>query len=233
MSAQEEEEYLEAIYKLQERGEAVTATTLARDLAISEAEATTILHGLMERGLVQHTAAARELTQEGLQRAATVVRRHRLAERFLTDILGLGWDRSHAEACKLEHALSPEVEERLAAFLGHPQTCPHGHPVPGEGISPLSKAQPLSALPPLSCAVIVRIAQEDGGLLRYLATLGLMPGVEVEVEERAPFDGPLMIKVRDAHYALGRQVADQILVRPLEGPPGRHRHRRRRGHASA
>lgn len=232
MSAQEEEEYLEAIYKLQERGEVVTAAALARDLAISEAEATAILHGLMERGLVQHTTVARGLTQEGLQRAATVVRRHRLAERLLTDILGLGWDRSHTEACKLEHALSPEVEERLAAFLGHPQTCPHGHPVPGEGVSSPSEAQPLSALLPPSRAVIVRIAQEDSELLRYLATLGLMPDIEVEVEERAPFDGPLMIRVGNAHYALGRQVADQILVRPLEGPPWRHRRRRGRRNVS-
>jgi len=229
MATEQEEEWLESIYKLQERGDAVTAATLARELGVSEAVATDILHRLVDRGLVRHTAEKQELTLEGTQRAATVVRRHRLAERLLTDILGLGWDRSHAEACKLEHVLSPEVEERLAVILGHPETCPHGYPVPGDGASRLPEAQPLSALLPPSRAIIVRIAQEDGDLLRYLATLGLMPETEVEVEERAPFDGPLMIRVGNAHYALGRQVADQILVRPLEGPPWRHRRRRRGG----
>lgn len=220
MKREREEEYLEAIYKLQERGQAVTAVALARELGISASAASAVLHRLIEAGLVQHPegerrAAPPTLTPRGLRQAASVVRRHRLAERLLTDVLGMSWDRTHDEACKLEHILSPEVEERLSAVLGHPETCPHGYPVPGGEHIQLPAAQPLSALPPASRAVIVRVAHEDAGLLRYLANLGLMPQRELTVEQHAPFDGPVMVKVGGAHYALGKDVAEQIMVRSL------------------
>jgi len=219
MRREREEEYLEAIYKLQERGQAVTAAQLAQGLGGTASAASAVLHYLMKQGLVQHQDRQPTLTQQGLQRASSVVRRHRLAERLLTDVLGMSWDRTHEEACKLEHILSPEVEERLATVLGHPDTCPHGYPVPvGEQIQ-LPPAQPLSMLLPASRAVIVRVAHEDGGLLRYLATLGLFPQRELTVEERAPFDGPVMVKVGGAHYALGKDVAEQIMVRPIKEAP--------------
>jgi DtxR family transcriptional regulator, Mn-dependent transcriptional regulator len=218
MNLEQEEEYLEAIYKLQERRLAVTGASLGHQLHVARSQATAGLHELVDKGMVEHAHRQRELTPAGLDRAASVVRRHRLAERFLTDILGLGLHSSHEEACRLEHILTPEAEERLAVLLGHPVLCPHGNPVPGSGSPESPTSLPLSELAPLTRCTIVQILQEDSEMLRYLATLGLMPQVELTLEQCAPFRGPLLVKVGGARYALGRDVADRILVQATGGP---------------
>ena len=142
------------------------------------------------------------------------MRRHRLSERFLVDYLDMPWDAVHDEACKLEHVLSPEVEARLAEQLGNPLTCPHGHVIPGEdGTLAEMDLRPLSGLEPGDEAVISCIAEEKSDLLRYLASLGLLPDTPVVVESVAPFDGPLLVRVGGSQYALGREVTDKIMVR--------------------
>jgi DtxR family Mn-dependent transcriptional regulator len=168
--------------------------------------------GDVEEGRIRHRGIT--LTPKGERIARTMVRRHRLSERFLTDMLGIDWEAAHREACKLEHVISPEVEEKLAEILGNPATCPHGHPIPDER-GRIGK-QPSKQL--CDCAIdergrIDRVEEEEPQMLQYLASLGLLPDVEVEVKEIAPFNGPLLVKAGGAQYALGREVASKIWLR--------------------
>jgi DtxR family Mn-dependent transcriptional regulator len=154
------------------------------------------------------------LTEQGAIEGARLVRRHRLSERFLVDYLDMPWDAVHEEACKLEHVLSPEVEERLAAQLGHPRTCPHGHVIPAaDGSLVEEELRSLVDLKPGESGVIACITQEDSDLLKYLGSLGLVPDTPVELESVAPFGGPLLIRVAGSQYALGREVAGKIMLR--------------------
>jgi DtxR family Mn-dependent transcriptional regulator len=154
------------------------------------------------------------LTAKGERLARTLVRRHRLSERFLTDMLGMDWEKAHQEACKLEHALSPETEGRLADLLGNPDTCPHGHPIPdADGRIRERKLKKLSECGEDERGCIDRVEEEEPQMLQYLSSLGLLPEVEVEVKEVAPFNGPLLVKAGGAQYALGREVASKIWLR--------------------
>lgn len=208
------EEYLEAIYKLQEDGKRLGSTELSRQLKVSAASATEMMDRLAAKGLVERTEKTGiSLTPGGRLIALQVIRKHRLSERFLVDVLGMDWKDVHEEACKLEHALSPEVETRMAALLDNPLTCPHGHPIPdSQGRTAETAVRSLGSLKRGQRAVIVRIAEEKRDLLEYLATLGMMPQCEVLVEQVAPFDGPFLVRVNGASYALGRQIADKIWV---------------------
>jgi DtxR family Mn-dependent transcriptional regulator len=213
------EEYLEAIFKLQHSGGTVTVKRLAAELGLTSPSVSEMVHRLRAAGLVERRGRRGRgrgirLTEAGLAEGAALVRRHRLSERFLVDYLDMPWDVVHEEACKLEHALSPEVEARLAEQLGNPLTCPHGHAIPGEdGSLPDERLQALTDLRPGDAAVIGCIAEEEGDLLRYLASLGLLPDTPIAVESVAPFNGPLLVRVGDAQYALGREVTDRIMVR--------------------
>ena len=212
---QSTEEYLEAMFKL-ERGDApVTVKRLAEELRVAPPSVSEMLGRLRAAGLVtpQGEGGIR-LSPEGEREGAALVRRHRLSERFLVDYLDMPWDAVHDEACKFEHVLSPEVEARLARQLGNPTTCPHGHAIPGEdGTLPDEALRPLVELGPGEHGVIGCIAEEDGDLLRYLGSLGLLPETPVAVESVAPFGGPLLVRVAGSQYALGREVAGKILVR--------------------
>lgn len=204
------EEYIEGIYRLSQGDSEVTASDLARHLGISMASVTGMLKRLDERELVHYTPyKGVRLTEPGHQLALELIRRHRLSERFLTDMLGLPWEKAHDEACKLEHVFTGELEERLTRALGYPTTCPHGHPLDATQSDP---TVPLAMLTPSEAAVIIKIDDERAEFLQYLATLGLMPGVAIEVTARAPFNGPVMIKVGSASYALGLEVAERISV---------------------
>ena len=209
------EEYLEAIYKMEQEGP-VIAARLAERMEVSPPTVADMLKRLSENGFVR--ASRRDgvrLTKKGTETAETLVRRHRLWERFLTDVLGLNWDEVHEEACKLEHAMSPQVEEKLAHILGHPETCPHGFPIPGtRGAKKRAReAKPLSDLKVGDEAVIERVSEEEPQLLQYLATLGLLPNARIRVREIAPFKGPLLVQVAGSQYALGQEVASKIMVR--------------------
>lgn len=173
------------------------------------------LRPLIAQSLVRaDSSGALALTPAGRDRALALLRRHRLTERLFTDVLGLDWARAHEEADKLEHVVSPETEQQLADQLGDPTTCPHGNPIPtARGDSVRAPLSSLADCAPLTRATIARIALETPVALRHLATLGLLPNVEVVVENTAPFDGPVLVRVGRARYALGRDLAARIWVR--------------------
>ncbi len=208
------EEYLEALFHLQEEGKPVATKALAEKLNLKPASITEMIKKLAAQKLVAYKPyRGAVLTANGQQAAAALVRRHRLSERFLADMLGVPWDELHDEACKFEHVISDSVEEKLLQALGNPTTCPHGNPIPAsDGTVKSIPANPLSDLAPKTCGTISRITEESPEFLQYLADLGLMPDVDVEVVEVAPFGGPIIVKARGAKYALGREVASHIYV---------------------
>ena len=215
------EHYLKAIYGLGGESQPVSMTDLSKELSISLPSVSEMVKKLAKRGLVTHRRYGGVcLTARGRDHAMTVTRRHRLWERFLTDILGLAWDQVHEEACRLEHATSSLVEERLAQLLGWPESCPHGHPIPtSKGEVPHEEGQLLSELQRGQKAIVLRVPEEQG-LLQYLGALGLVPQAEIEIEAIEPFEGPLTVRVAQARHVLGRKVASQIVVRA----PGMRRH---------
>jgi DtxR family Mn-dependent transcriptional regulator len=170
---------------------------------------------LIEKGLAAKTKdKGITLTKKGATAALVLIRKHRLSERFLVDVLGMDWKDVHDEACKFEHVLSPEVESRMEALLGSPAACPHGHPIPDRsGHTVEEQVRRLSGLKKDQHAIIAKIGEEKRNLLEYLATLGMMPGSEVQVEQVAPFEGPLLIRIKGASYALGREIAEKIWVK--------------------
>ena len=158
-------------------------------------------------GLVDTNFVAVEKTDKGTGKQATY------DGPTLTDVLGLPWDRVHDEAMRLEHSLTPEAEARLESLLNHPETCPHGAPIPVPDTSPPPPAtRTLDRVVAGTQVRIEQVTEEDGALLRYLASLGLFPQARLTVEEVAPFGGPLLVQVNGARYAIGRDVAAKILV---------------------
>ena len=211
----ESEEYLEAIYRLEERDGSAKTMQLASMLKVMPGSVTNTIEHLEKHKLVIHEPyKGVKLTEKGQKLALKIIRRHRLAERLLTDILHLDWSKVHDEACKLEHNLSETVVKPLEKALGNPQTCPHGNPIPSEqGKVSEAKSELLIDLSPGECGVITKITEEKQDLLQYLATLGLVPGASVKIEEKAPFNGPIIVKAMGASYALGRNVASIIWVK--------------------
>jgi DtxR family Mn-dependent transcriptional regulator len=207
------EEYLEAIYKLSEKGE-VRPGLIADSLSVSAPTVTATLGRLEKAGLIARPNNRVLLTEEGRLQAVSIIRRHRLAEVFLHDVLQLPWDVVHEEACKLEHALSPEVAVALERFLEDPQRCPHGHVIPrADGTMPEESGIALSDAVPGASYVIAQVDEEEGEeFLAYLGELGLYPGTAVEVIEVAPFDGPVVVLVGDQRRAVGRQAASLVMV---------------------
>lgn len=225
------EEYLAAVYKLQQDEHPVRGSKLSEYLGVSPAAITDMVKRLSDEGYVYRTKDLGIcLTANGERSAISLVRKHRLAERFLTDVLGLSWDKAHTEAGKIEHVLSEEVEEGLERLLENPNTCPHGHPIPSKnGDVSAPSIYPLTSLKSGQGGFIVRISEEGPEMLKYLASLGLTPQTEIRVEEVAPFQGPLLVAVRGARYALGREVASKILIRKVIGGSAGGKRKRRRG----
>jgi len=211
------EMYLQTVYRLRENEGVARTSAIAQSLGISMGAVTNTLASLERQGLVRRKAyRGVELTASGEAIALRVLRKHRLAERLLTEVLGMKWSEVHEVACRLEHAITDNVVEALERLLKNPRTCPHGNPIPdATGKFRQANAEPLTMLKPAQEAVLVSIASETGALLRYLASLRLIPGVRLEVEEKAPFNGPVMVKVRGSRYALGQQVASLIKVRRI------------------
>ena len=208
------EEYLESIYKLQQEEHPVSTSRLAEHLKLSAPSVSEMVKKLAQKKLVNHTEKGVCLTEEGNRIAKKVIRRHRLSERLLTDILGFKWDEVHEEACRLEHAISPEMEKHIEESLGNPKTCPHGFPIPDkDGVVAKEKVKRLSELRSSDKGTIVSVFEEDPKMLQYLASLGLIPDACVRVEEVAPFGGPLIVCVSGSRYALGREVAAKIKVK--------------------
>jgi len=207
--------YLKVIYNLQARSEAARTGDIAKILGITPGSVTNTLEVLETKGLVaREPYKGVKLTDQGRKLAMSVFRRHRLAERLLADVLHLDWVESHEEACKLEHAISEKVASSIEKALGNPKTCPHGNPIPdARGAFVPTKSETLSSLGNGAKATVVQVLDENTDLLRYLTTLGMYPGIKIEVEEKAPFNGPMLVKVGSTSYPLGLDVASGIYVK--------------------
>ena len=208
-------ECLDAVSRLEREEPPASRAALAARLGLDDAAAGERLGQLETLGLLRAERGGRlRLTAAARPIALRLVRRHRLLERFLTDQLRLPWERVHEEASRLTPVLADDVAEALATLLGDPATCPHGNPIPApDGTLRPEHATSLDRLKAGQAAIILRIEREERGLLRDLAALGLLPQTKVEVDEVAPFGGPLLVRVGSARYALGREVAARILVR--------------------
>jgi DtxR family Mn-dependent transcriptional regulator len=202
------EEYLEAIHRLSGKGNALSTTGLAERLKVTPASVTGMLKRLAGMGLISYRRYGRiALTPEGKRRSRAIIRRHRLAERLLTDLLGVPLEQVHEEACRLEHALSPEVESRIADRLGA-QVCPHGNPIN------LASDRSLSLLdaPANRPLTIVRLEEESAEVVRYLSERGLLPGAAVTITRREPLGSAVMLEVNGREQVIGRTLADTIRV---------------------
>jgi DtxR family Mn-dependent transcriptional regulator len=192
----------------------VATSAIAERLGVSPASASAMLKRLAAMGLVVHQPyRGTELTETGLRVALEVIRHHRLLELYLAESLGLPWDRVHAEAEVLEHVLSEELEDLIAAKLGNPTHDPHGDPIPTRDlVIEETPSVAMSALEPGASGTFVRISDSDPAMLRYLAERGIAPGERFEVIEKQPFGGPLFASFGDAIHVLGGQLADAMRV---------------------
>ena len=213
------EEYLENIYRLQERDGCARTRELAEKMRVTLGTITNTIEMLEREGFVEHRPyKGVRLTKEGRRIALNVIRRHRLAERLLTDILQLDWSKAHEAACRLEHGLTDDVAKPLGKVLGHPKTCPHGNPIPTEcgGIAG-ERCRRLIDLKPKESGIIIRFAEEDHDLLQHLRLLGLKPGVSVRVEERIESKDSVLLKLENVAHALRSDIASTIWVREETG----------------
>ena len=207
------EEYLEAIHELEEEGVLVIQARLAERLGHSAPSVSEMVRRLKAAGYVTVKNRAVLLTAKGRARAESVVRKHRLAERLLTDVIGLPWHKAHVEACRWEHVISDEVEAHLVELLNNPATCPHGNPIPGaEGpdrdLVALAQSEPGDRV---RLELVTEQVEIDMDSLAYLSTHGFTPGVVARVRERAP-DGTLILELDDGTIALGPALAEQLYV---------------------
>jgi DtxR family Mn-dependent transcriptional regulator len=208
------QDYLKEIYKLQSAGERATTTAIARRLGVAPSSATAMLKKLAVLRLVEHAPyKGATLTPAGERIALEVIRHHRLLEQYLAETLGLSIDAVHDEADRLEHVLSDELERRIDEALGFPTHDPHGDPIPDAELNlERSTLRSLAALEPGEEATIRRVPSDDAEVLRYLATLALVPGGRVTMGRSEPFGGPLTVTVAGAEHAISRELADQIGV---------------------
>jgi DtxR family transcriptional regulator, Mn-dependent transcriptional regulator len=199
------EDTLRTIFVRAGRDEPVSTSALADQLHVAPSTVSIMLKRLTANGLLRRTAAhPAQLTAHGAGHARDVVRRHRLLETLLEQVLGVPWDEVHAEADALEHAISDRLLDRIDAYLGHPDRDPHGDPIPpAAGGHEEAWGVRLDAAPAGCRYLVERVYDLDSAALRYLADLGVAPGVTVEVLERPPFDGPLWVRVGDRKHALG------------------------------
>ncbi len=208
------EMYLKTIYNLEAKTGAARTGDIAKILNITPGSVTNTLEVLESKRLVaREPYKGVKLTEEGKRLALSVFRRHRLAEKLLTDVLHFDWVDSHDEACMLEHAISGRLATSIENALGNPHTCPHGNPIPDEkGYVATSRSEVLSSLGNGESGVVSQIPGENTELLRYLSSLGMVPGVKIEVEEKAPFKGPMLVRVGSNSHSLSLDVASGIYV---------------------
>jgi len=215
------EDYLKAIYELERRNGAASTSEVALALAVAPASVTGMVRRLAAQGYLDHVPyRGVQLTAAGRAAALRTIRRHRILETYLTQVLGYPWDRVHDEAERLEHAASDELIECLAAALGHPTSDPHGAPIPTvDGLVDERVHRTLADLAVGHTARMVRVASDkDPDLLRYLADIALRPGAEVTLVARAPYDGPLTLRIGEAQPIVGPNLAAQVLVEPVLTP---------------
>jgi DtxR family Mn-dependent transcriptional regulator len=213
------EEYLQTIESLAEEGSPVIQARIAERLGKSPPSVSEMLDRLVNDGYVARSGREISLTDPGRAIATSVIRKHRLAERLLVDVIGLPWHLVHDEAGRWEHVMSDDVEERLVVLLGDPATCPHGNPIPGSANRP---SVPVTQLPLSQVAVddVVRFerlsedVELDGAALLYLDEAGFIPGATATVTTRAP-DGTVLLEVEGNNVALGQDLSRRLFVAVL------------------
>lgn len=209
------EDYLKTVWRLEQEGLPATTGALAERLGVIPSSVSGMVRKLDQLGLVTHDPyRSVALTDSGRRVAVDVVRRHRLVELFLARVLQLPWDEVHAEAEVLEHAISARVLERIAAALDHPTRDPHGDPIPtADGTVADDDTAALQDLDPGTTGTIVRVSDADPRMLRYLSDQQIALGDRVEIVDRAPFDGPLTVRVGPRELAVGDALAAAVRVR--------------------
>jgi DtxR family Mn-dependent transcriptional regulator len=209
------EDYAKAIFALEERDGTVTTNALAERLNVTPASASSMVRKLDELGLVTHEPyRSVRLTAEGRRLALEITRHHRLLELYLTESLGVPWDRVHAEAEVLEHHLSDELERRIAAKLGDPTHDPHGDPIPTADLKlAADDTRALAALEPGDSGTLARVSDAEPEMLRYLSARGIAPGVRLTIVDKQPFGGPLFVNFGAETHALGGRLAASMRVR--------------------
>jgi DtxR family transcriptional regulator, Mn-dependent transcriptional regulator len=224
------EDYLKAIYELERAGGTAGTNEIAAVLAIAPASVSGMVRRLAEQGLIAHERyKGVRLTAPGRRAALRTIRRHRIIEAYLTQALGYPWDRVHDEAERLEHAASDELIDRMAAAIGEPETDPHGAPIPTrEGTLDERPVVALATLEAGARVCVQLVSDRDADRLRYLAELGIRPGIHVEVVARAPFDGPITLRVGGSDKVIGPALAEHILVAPIAAEPAAGRAKPRR-----
>jgi DtxR family Mn-dependent transcriptional regulator len=212
-----EEEYLQTLYWLSEAGLPLTGANVARAMQVSAPTVHEMVGRLEADGyIVRADDRSLDFTDEGREHAAGVVRRHRLIERFLTDVLGIPWDEVHEEAERLEHAMSPVLEERMMAAIGDARTCPHGHPIVEGAREP---GVPLADVEPGARVRILRFENEAEDLLHYLKGTGLNPGLEGTLAEAD--EEEVVVEAGGERVAVTRSVAETVSVAADPSPPPR------------
>lgn len=210
-------EALKAIYRLTRDSAGAHTGTLAEHLGVAPGTVTAAVKRLAERSLVDHRPyRGVVLTKAGRRAAVAAIRRHRVVERFLSDMLGYAWNEASRLAGSFEHDLPQEVEDRLYVALDRPTTCPHGFPIPAPDVVEIPDMPPLYDLEPGDIAVVAVPGSTDPDVIAFLDTLGLRPGVSVQVKEKHPFDGPLVLRVDGKERTVGEKVANQIYVKKEE-----------------
>jgi DtxR family Mn-dependent transcriptional regulator len=218
------QDYLKAIFLIQEEarvagepGKPVSTKALSDRMAVSAASGTNMMKRLGALGLVRHVPyKGAELTEAGRKVALEVIRHHRLLETYLAEALGVPWDQVHAEAEILEHVLSEDLEERIAARLGHPTTDPHGHPIPSRDLAmPSASERRLWEVGDGTEVAVERVSDAFAEALRYLDGLGIRPGARIEVVGRGPLSGPLFVRIgkkSEDVKALSKEISEAVWV---------------------
>lgn len=207
-------EYLGEIFRLERSPQGVTTSALAERLEVSPPAVVRMLRRLHEAGMLTHVPYQTvKLSSAGEREALRSIRRHRLLEVFLVKVMGFGWDEVHEESHGLQLTISDAFEDRMDEVAGYPTHCPHGDPIPTkDGRLAEVHDQPLLDAPIGASAVIRRVKSDDGEKLRYLAQLGLVPGAPIQLVNRAPFNGPLRLRLGNDEHVIGAELARTLRV---------------------
>lgn len=212
--SQSVEDYLKVIYVLESEGSAATTNNIAEMMDVSSASVTNMLKRLAGLNLIEHKSyKGATLTDAGNKIALEILRHHRLLELYLKEIMGYSWDEVHDEAEKLEHHISEQFEDKIAELLNHPTHDPHGDPIPTkDGVMPEMASLPLAVANVDEQYIVGRVKDQDPEFLRYLEKLGIIPGVKITIIEKAPFNGPVQVKLEDEEKTIGFSIAEQIYL---------------------
>ena len=212
--SQSMENYLKVIFAILEKSDRATTSLIAERMGIASPSATAMIKKLAEVKLVTHEPyQGVQLTEVGRKMALEIVRHHRLLELYLSEALGVPWDQVHEEAEKLEHVISEDLENRIDDVLGNPTVDPHGAPIPSrDGTLRRIEGRRLSEVEPGESVKVMQVEDGDPELLRYLGSLNLYPGTEIEVLAVEPYDGPIVLRLGDGELILGRGAAAEVMV---------------------